>query len=910
MLREDDFERGQAHTFENRSFCIQCRPLATLPPPAPPPTTPKPFKHVSSTRIPRPPSGHMTPPGEMPLPPAPSAPASRGSLVAGVVIAVIVVLGAGFAMMSGGNKGSRGGDGMDVRVVDRDPKPYQPQGRGPGPDVSPPPVTPTNEDPAKKAYSKAVEFRQFNPNDLVGQFKAFDEVIQLYGTSGVADIARREIMAIRKRFTDELGQVSEQARIPMGSEEFQAVIDLWTRAKSRYGHAEWTGPADDKIREANDMAASRFGTLRAKAAEARKLGDANEVKKQRDRVTRWGLPGYVDEFDKALAEVTPDKPGKPTPPSSKEADVYGGAWKEVIALATRREYDAALALLQKTSDALKEKDVKAEAARDLEDLALACRAGTEGRALLSKIAKGQKLSISYVDDAWARAGVEGTVSCADGQRVEIKRGEEAVVVLVGEIGAATAAELFRGRATKLPTDARAAALLCMIEGDTEAAKKIAVNPALPEKYAGVAAEAAEGLKAVPPKEDEARKVFVEAEGSYFDPLRTADAVKLYKSLLAEFGATAFVRRNKGAITGRTEGGKEYVLSSADMSATGFFKLGKHNGVEGWMSTKDQEMAQLKDNYVQFDFSALADTDYRLWVNVGGCCQEVLTFYVQGTDLSAPNPKKLSETIAVPIGGELAGGVKMPYLSLKKKHSDHTGPKEPDKWEWVPVPLPKYAAAGVKSVRLLTIQKGFSVAGAVISALRTGPPKEKELAEMERAKAETPGYLASRSSGPAGGILREWWLDIQGGDVSNLTSNPSYPDKPSGSKVEDKFAAPVDWADNYGTRMRGWVHPPVTGNYIFWITTDDQGELWLSADDTPERKQRIASCPSYAGPTEWQKHAQQQSAPIALVAGKRYYVEALHKEGVGGDHVAVGWQLPDGKQERPIPGNRLSPVKKK
>ena len=44
----------------------------------------------------------------------------------------------------------------------------------------------------------------------------------------------------------------------------------------------------------------------------------------------------------------------------------------------------------------------------------------------------------------------------------------------------------------------------------------------------------------------------------------------------------------------------------------------------------------------------------------------------------------------------------------------------------------------------------------------------------------------------------------------------------------------------------------------------------------------------------------------LKAGRRYYVEALHKEGGGGDHVSVKWQLPNGQQEAPIPGNRLSP----
>ena len=44
-----------------------------------------------------------------------------------------------------------------------------------------------------------------------------------------------------------------------------------------------------------------------------------------------------------------------------------------------------------------------------------------------------------------------------------------------------------------------------------------------------------------------------------------------------------------------------------------------------------------------------------------------------------------------------------------------------------------------------------------------------------------------------------------------------------------------------------------------------------------------------------------------MAGKRYYFEALHREGGGGDNLAVGWQLPDATMERPIPGNRLSPA---
>src|SRR5262249_46467798 len=42
------------------------------------------------------------------------------------------------------------------------------------------------------------------------------------------------------------------------------------------------------------------------------------------------------------------------------------------------------------------------------------------------------------------------------------------------------------------------------------------------------------------------------------------------------------------------------------------------------------------------------------------------------------------------------------------------------------------------------------------------------------------------------------------------------------------------------------------------------------------------------------------------AGNRYYIEAIHKEAKGNDNLAVGWTLPDGTQERPIPGERLIP----
>ena len=36
-------------------------------------------------------------------------------------------------------------------------------------------------------------------------------------------------------------------------------------------------------------------------------------------------------------------------------------------------------------------------------------------------------------------------------------------------------------------------------------------------------------------------------------------------------------------------------------------------------------------------------------------------------------------------------------------------------------------------------------------------------------------------------------------------------------------------DNYGWHLSGYIHPPETGEYIFFVATDDNSELWLSTD---------------------------------------------------------------------------------
>ena len=158
---------------------------------------------------------------------------------------------------------------------------------------------------------------------------------------------------------------------------------------------------------------------------------------------------------------------------------------------------------------------------------------------------------------------------------------------------------------------------------------------------------------------------------------------------------------------------------------------------------------------------------------------------------------------------------------------------------------------------------------------------------------------------SGTITRQVWTGISGTGLSALTGLSTYPNNPTTTNQLTSFEAQSNWADSYGTRIVGYLHAPVTGVYTFWIATDDAGELWLSTSDSASNKQRIASISGWAGVRNWTKFASQKSANITLQAGQRYYIEALQKEGGGGDNIAVAWQRPGGSLEV-IPGDYLSP----
>ncbi|NQT89299.1 discoidin domain-containing protein, partial [bacterium] len=120
-----------------------------------------------------------------------------------------------------------------------------------------------------------------------------------------------------------------------------------------------------------------------------------------------------------------------------------------------------------------------------------------------------------------------------------------------------------------------------------------------------------------------------------------------------------------------------------------------------------------------------------------------------------------------------------------------------------------------------------------------------------------------------------------------------------------FEAPSDAGENYGSRMRGFVYPPRSGDYVFSVAADDEADLFLSTDDDPDNKAFIAHVREWTEPGQFDKFGSQKSKPVRLEGGKRYYIEAVHKENTGGDHLAVAWSGP-GVTAGVIRGASLSP----
>jgi len=686
QVREADFERRAAFRAGEKVYCASCAPEGIKPPKGALPAQDTPSRGSITARVPR---------TAAPERRAPLLWIVGGALGLGALAVVALLVSTG--------------------------KPAPPEARdAPRPEAAPRPAAASRSDPAARleeaaflALKTARDFSKANPEDLAGKIRQYEEAVRAsQGTSFLKD-AERELQLLQasagERRAAELALLDEPVSAARAREEFGAAIGILEAARKRRAEPDWSMAIDRKIQEVQDSARAHLQSVQAGALEARRLGKEEEVQRLRDRVDRWRLPDLRSGLETALVGVHP--PAPPTP----AVRLYEVRWKKALALAAARDPLAAIRELEEPARS------DPDGAADLELLRQSAAFHAATLKTILGWPKGERLSLKVRDEEGKVRTIEGSVLRADERRIELRQEGGTVAVEMGEV----APESF------VRVDARGAVLASLIERDAEGALRCQTDPpsAIPEKYWLRAREAG-----TDPRESEARKLFHGALRDFQDPKARAECARKCRLLLADFAETAVVRRNQGSLLQRCEAGKDYFLSAADLAAGGSFKASSSpKAGPCWTSTEDVDAARARENHVEFAFAALPETEYRCWVLVGGCCAETFAFHYQATELTTAHPRDAKQTVPAEPGGNVAAPARHEILYLKASHGAHGGPKEPRRWEWVALRLPKYAAAGPKKVRLLSDQKGFSVAAAVVSSVRKGPPPEPEVKEeLERA----------------------------------------------------------------------------------------------------------------------------------------------------------------------------------
>ena len=164
-----------------------------------------------------------------------------------------------------------------------------------------------------------------------------------------------------------------------------------------------------------------------------------------------------------------------------------------------------------------------------------------------------------------------------------------------------------------------------------------------------------------------------------------------------------------------------------------------------------------------------------------------------------------------------------------------------------------------------------------------------------------GFLRQQFGWPAADTLDS---------LTNRITNTRYPNHPEHSDtwVQDLEIPEFSQEPDYGAkRLRGRFIAPITGNYTFWLSSDEPSALRLWPADQPHQATALAHVPDWSAYRQWDRHASQRSAPVRLEAGAAYVLELLRVQSFGGVHFSVRWQLPDGSIETPIPAWRFTPL---
>lgn len=566
--------------------------------------------------------------------------------------------------------------------------------------------------------------------------------------------------AIAKDFRPELDAINLELAGPVAQHNFkfaQAIVD---RARPRHPEASWTEAMASLDRDLADRARLRYQALLDVGTKAVERKAFDEVRDARAEIARWGagfeklLHDFEETFRTALATETPkpSDPPKPVDPVPVEPKVspalkaYGEAWEKAMAHAIARNYDRAISDLQAAARESKDEDVRKRSVSDLQDLDRLKSLVPELIKTAATIAAWEDVSLEIFQEDGSRLAVKSKVNAAGPRRLEL-RGEPRMVELSDLTPASLARIHLKKKSPLPPEDRRALALLCALDGDLDGAVQMfegQEDTGMPQlsAFAPKARELAPKPDAASRKKEwEAKNLFYKAEAEYRALETRAAALEKCARLLEGYADTEFVKANRGDLTARTEEARDYLFTAFRMAGKGSYVfqklpvvLGKDRiEMAGW-KTKEDPPADDPNNFVEATFFAPANVEYKAYALIGGCCATTFTWFLQANELTYVD-KKTKKVLNCDPGGNFAAPWDLKLKSLSTTHGGKNHAKaerEPIQWEWVDLPISKFAVAGPKTIRFMAASKGMAVAAVIVSAnrdKRPTPEETKKLAEL-------------------------------------------------------------------------------------------------------------------------------------------------------------------------------------
>lgn len=157
--------------------------------------------------------------------------------------------------------------------------------------------------------------------------------------------------------------------------------------------------------------------------------------------------------------------------------------------------------------------------------------------------------------------------------------------------------------------------------------------------------------------------------------------------------------------------------------------------------------------------------------------------------------------------------------------------------------------------------------------------------------------------PPPGVVQELWFGIPGASVKDLTHRKIF--EAAASAVRTISSLDVqNLGERYGARYSALLRVPASGKYRLYLSSDDSAELWLGKDATQKDMACIATVKGYSDPHNWSNQPNQASEPIQLEADRFYFLQVIHKEDGGPDHMSVAWSGPDIPSPVVIPATAL------